>query len=208
MLTDCEIMRRVRKGERELFGELHVRHHERVFRFVAHSIWHREAAEDVAGDVWLRAYAACDKFEPRGENSVLAWLLTIASNRITDHRRRLKPQVSLDEEEEKTLSLTATLSSPGAEREAMKNETQKVVRGALASLGEGDRQIIYLAHCDELNSSQIAQILEKPSTSAVTSHLHRAMRHLKTALENSEFFSENSASQNSAEHKIAPRKSA
>jgi RNA polymerase sigma-70 factor (ECF subfamily) len=208
MLTDCEIMRRVHRGERELFGELHVRHHERVFRFVAHSIWQREAAEDVAGDVWLRAYAAADNFEPRGDNSVLAWLLTIASNRITDYRRRLKPQVSLDDDEEKMLSLTASLSTPGAEREAMKTETQKAVRGALAGLREGDRQIIYLAHCDELNCSQIAQILEKPSVSAVTSHLHRAMRHLKTALENCDLFSENTAPQSAAQKQIAQQKSA
>lgn len=208
MLTDCEIMRRVHGGERELFGELHVRHHERVFRFVAHSIWQREAAEDVAGDVWLRAYAAADKFEPRGDNSVLAWLLTIASNRITDYRRRLQPQVSLDDDEDKTLTLSPSLSTPGAEREAMKAETQKAVRGALAGLREGDRQIIYLAHCDELNSSQIAQILEKPSVSAVTSHLHRAMRHLKTALENSEWFPENAAPQSATESKIAQLKSA
>lgn len=205
MLTDCEIMRRVQNGERELFGELHVRHHERVFRFVAHSIWQREAAEDIAGDVWLRAYAAADKFEPRGENSVLAWLLTIASNRITDYRRRVKPQVSLDEDEEKTVSL-AFGSTP--EREAMKTATQKAVRGALASLREGDRQIIYLAHCDELSGAQIAQILDKPSVSAVTSHLHRAMRHLKTALENSGWFSENAAPRNATETNIAQRKSA
>jgi RNA polymerase sigma-70 factor (ECF subfamily) len=208
MLTDCEIMRRVHSGERELFGELHVRHHERVFRFVAHSVWQREAAEDVAGTVWLRAYAAADKFEPRAENSVLAWLLTIASHCITDYRRRLKPQVSLDDEEENTLSLTASLSTPGAEREAMKMETQRAVRGALADLREGDRQIIYLAHCDELNSSQIAQILDKPSVSAVTSHLHRAMRHLKAALENSEFFSENAASQSPSASEVGRRKSA
>jgi len=188
MLSDCEIMRRVQNGERELFGELHVRHHERIFRFVAHSIWQREAAEDIAADVWLRTYAACDKFEPRGENSVISWLLTIASHRVTDYRRRLKPQVSLDDEDESTLQL----SLPGAERQAMQFENVREVRKALSQLKESDRQIIYLAHMDEFSSSQIAQILEKNSVSAVTSHLHRAMRHLKTVMEKNDWFGDKS----------------
>ena len=186
MLSDCEIVRRVQNGERELFGELHVRHHERVFRFVAHSIWQREAAEDIAADVWLRAYAACDKFVPQNENSVLSWLLKIASHRVTDYRRRLKPQISLDDADESPLQLT----SPGAERQTMQRENVREVRKALSQLKESDRQIIYLAHLNELSSSQIAQILEKNSVSAVTSHLHRAMRHLKTILETNDWFGE------------------
>lgn len=204
MLSDCEIISRVQNGERELFGELHVRHHERIFRFVAHSIWQREAAEDVAADVWMRAYAAVDKLEVKSENSVLSWLFTIASHRVTDYRRRLKPQCSLDEDDDSILQLT----SPGAERVAIHDENVRAVRTAMSQLAESDRQIIYLAHLNEFSSSQIAQILRKPSVSSVTSHLHRAMRHLKTILEKNDWFGDKSDAEPSRNPLRALRKSA
>jgi DNA-directed RNA polymerase specialized sigma24 family protein len=72
----------------------------------------------------------------------------------------------------------------------MRDAKIRAVRAALGTLSESDRQIIYLAHQQDFNSAQIAEILEKPSISAVTSHLHRAMKHLKTALEKSGWFDE------------------
>jgi RNA polymerase sigma-70 factor (ECF subfamily) len=186
VLSDNEIIERVQDGERELFGELHSRHHERVYRYVARSIFEREAAQDVACEVWLRAYNAVDKFRPQGAHSVLAWLLRIASNLVTDYRRRLPPQGTDDSEIETTLRLV----SPAAEREVLRSEQSRAVRQAIARLSLGDQQIIHLAHDNDLSSADIAIILDKPSVSAVTSHLHRAMRHLKQALENSGWFNE------------------
>jgi RNA polymerase sigma-70 factor (ECF subfamily) len=194
MLSDQEIIARVQAGERELFGELHARHHERVYRFIGRSIWACEAAQDVAGEVWLRAYAAVDRFEARPEAGVLAWLLRIAANAVTDYRRRLGPETQPWEcDEAPTLYLVEgsaakgnavepRFSSPGAESEVLRRERARAVHRALALLSEGDRRIIMLAHQDELSSPEIAVILGKPSTSAVTSHLHRAMNHLRLKL--------------------------
>lgn len=184
MMTDNDIIRRVQKGERELFGELHTRHHDRIYRFVARSIFEREAAQDVACEVWLRAYAAVDKFQPQGERSAVAWLLRIASNLVTDYRRRLPP---LEREENET-EVTLYLVSPAAEKEVMRGEQSRAVREAIATLSPGDQQIIYLAHSEDLSCAEIAAVLQKPSISAVTSHMHRAMKHLKKALEGSGWF--------------------
>jgi RNA polymerase sigma-70 factor (ECF subfamily) len=192
MVSDSDLIRRVQGGERELFGELHARHHERVFRYIAYSVWQREAAQDIASEVWLKAYRAVDDFAPRDENSVAAWLLRIAGNSVTDYRRRLKPQVSLNAEEEPS---TLQLTSPSAEGEALRQEKIQEVRRALGRLSEGDRRIIYLAHQDDLSCAQIAHAMHKPSISAVTSHLHRAMRHLKEMLQQSAWFDEEAAQQ-------------
>lgn len=187
MLSDNEIIQRVQQGQRELFGELHTRHHERIYRYVAHSIFQREAAQDVAGEVWLRAYGAVDRFQPRSENSVLAWLLRIAANLVTDYRRRLGPECQqLDEETDTPLRLL----SPAAEHEVLAAERARAVRGALLQLSDSDREIIYLAHQNELSCAEIAVAMNKPSISAVTSHLHRAMCHLREKLEQTGWFGE------------------
>lgn len=180
MLSDGEIIQRVQAGERELFGELHTRHHERVYRFVAQSIWQREAAQDVACEVWLRAYNAVDRFEIRSGASVLAWLLRIAANLVTDYRRRLGPEIESWEENEERLA--PSLVSPGTESQFLQRERARAVQDAFRELSAGDQQIIYLAHQDGLSSAEIAQALGKPSISAVTSHLHRAMTHLRERL--------------------------
>jgi RNA polymerase sigma-70 factor (ECF subfamily) len=195
MVSDSDLIRRVQRGERELFGELHARHHERVFRYIAYAVWQREAAQDIAGEVWLKAYKAVDDFVPRGENSVLSWLLRIASNSVTDYRRRLKPQVSLSAEDEPS---TLLLSVPSAEGEALRLEKIREVRRALGRLSESDRRIIYLAHQNDMTCAQIALAMHKPSISAVTSHLHRAMRHLRDVLRQSAWFEDEAAEQNAA----------
>lgn len=187
MISDNDIIRRVQQGERELFGELHARYHERIYHHVARSIFEREAAQDVACETWLRAYAAVDRFEPRSDYSVPAWLLRIATNLVTDYRRRL-PSVEWTDEIEQEPMLR--LMSPAAESEVMRREQSLAVRRALGTLSDGDRQIIHLAHQDDLNCQEIASILGKPSVSAVTSHLYRAMQHLKRALEASGWFPE------------------
>jgi len=194
MLSDQDIIARVQAGERELFGELHARHHERVYRFIGRSIWACESAQDVAGEVWLRAYTAVDRFEVRPDAGVLAWLLRIAANAVTDYRRRLGPETQPWESDEaptlylvegssaKGNAIEPRFSSPGAESEVMRRERSRAVHRALSLLSEGDRRIIALAHQEELSSTEIALALGKPSISAVTSHLHRAMTHLRLKL--------------------------
>lgn len=186
MLSDNDIIERVQRGERELFGELHTRYHERIYRTIGRSIFDADTAQDIAGEVWVRAYAAVDRFSPREQHSAIAWLLRIAANLVTDHRRRLPVGETCDDYEEKTLRLV----SPAAEREVMRHEQSRAVRQAMETLSDGDRQIIQLAHDNDLSCREIAAALDKPSVSAVTSHLHRAMRHLKTALEQSGWFAE------------------
>ncbi len=186
MLSDTDIILRVQRGERELFGELHTRYHDRIYRTIGRSVFDPDIAQDIAGEVWVRAYAAVDRFSPRETHSVAAWLLRIAANLVTDHRRRLPVGETCDDYEEKTLRLV----TPGAEREVLRAEQSRAVRRALETLSDGDRMIIEMAHDSDLSCREIAVALNKPSISAVTSHLHRAMRHLKTALEQSGWFAE------------------
>ena len=178
--SDAEILGRVQTGERHLFELLYQRHHERVFRFVSRSVWQRENAQDIAGEVWLRAYNAVDRFEVRRESSIIAWLLRIAANLVTDYRRRLGPECESWEENDEMPSPRGTES--GTERQFWKRERLRALREAFDTLSPSDQQIIMLAHGRGLSSAQIADALDKPSISAVTSHLHRAMSHLRDKL--------------------------
>jgi len=51
--------------------------------------------------------------------------------------------------------------------------------GALEPLSPTDREILVLAYDRELNSREIMQITGKPSVTAVTTHVYKAMKKLR-----------------------------
>ncbi len=55
-----------------------------VHRYLAHRLGDPAAAEDLAAETFLRAYAARASFRP---GSPRAWLFTIATNLLRDHAR-------------------------------------------------------------------------------------------------------------------------
>src|SRR5690349_14822831 len=60
-------------------------HWMRVFRFALASLRDRDAAESIAQDCFVRAYAARHQF--RGESSVQTWIMQIAVNLVRDFGR-------------------------------------------------------------------------------------------------------------------------
>jgi RNA polymerase sigma-70 factor, ECF subfamily len=58
-------------------------HYAEVFKFALQRVGHRQAAEDIAHDVFARAAGRMDDWEERGKPRV-AWLITIADNLIKD----------------------------------------------------------------------------------------------------------------------------
>jgi len=58
---------------------------EAVFRFVQRMVGRREVAEDITGDVFVKLYEDFDRME---KDQVVAWLYTVARNRVTDYWRK------------------------------------------------------------------------------------------------------------------------
>ena len=63
-----------------------------------------------------------------------------------------------------------------------KSETRSLVRAALASLASRDREIIQLVYFDELETVEIAAIFNCNANSVYV-RLHRALKRLRTQLE-------------------------
>lgn len=70
---------------RDELGAAYERHAPYVLRYCRYRVG--DAAEDVAGLVWLQACERADQYEDRGYG-VLAWLRVIARSRCWDYRRR------------------------------------------------------------------------------------------------------------------------
>ncbi len=119
------------------FAQLFEQRFAGLFRYLLHLTGERELAADFAQDAFVRLYR-------RGELPVTpaAWLVTVASNLLRDHRRSTRRQLALlsarhDPGNERV---------PGAEGHVLAEERRTQVRAALARLGTRDRQALLLRH--------------------------------------------------------------
>ena len=62
----------------------------------------------------------------------------------------------------------------------LKREQSNRIRAALAMLAPADQEIIALSYERGLSSKEIMAIMHKPSVTAVTTHLHKAMKRLRS----------------------------
>lgn len=110
-------------------------HHAAVLRYVRRHLVGADDAviEDLVADVWERVVRAAPRYRDRGA-PVVAWLLNIARNLLTDHYRRRARRVTVHA----VSDIEAFVTQVGTDRHAMMIDT----RCALAALPERQRLVI------------------------------------------------------------------
>jgi DNA-directed RNA polymerase specialized sigma24 family protein len=92
-LTDEELAIRAQTNP-AFFSDLYERYAARVYRFVMGHIGDRQAAEDVTGEVFLKALRGIGGFRPG--HPFRAWLFQIAVNASIDHLRSRRAAIDID----------------------------------------------------------------------------------------------------------------
>ena len=183
-LGDNEIISRVLHGEQNAYAELVNRYQAYVFTLVLRMIKNREDAEEVAQDVFVKAYRSLADF--RGESRFSTWLYTITNTTSITFLRKKKLQIhSLDNEKvfEMAESKDSGLRANMIEQKSRVN----MVNEAIGLLSPDDAEIITLFYKAEQNLEEIARIL-RLETNTVKVRLHRARGRLKEKME--KYFSE------------------
>ena len=178
-LGDNEIISKVLKGEQNAYAELVNRYQAYVFTLVLRMIKSREDAEEVAQDVFIKAYRSLADF--RGESKFSTWLYTIANTTSITFLRKKKLDVhSLDNEKvfEVADSKDSGLRANLVEQKSRVN----MVNEAIAMLSPDDAEIITLFYKAEQNLEEISRIL-RLETNTVKVRLHRARTRLKEKME-------------------------
>jgi RNA polymerase sigma-70 factor (ECF subfamily) len=158
--TDEALVELAVQGEAGSFAMLVARHRHRAIR-IAYGIVHNPAdAEDAVQDAFIRAYRGLAKF--RGAARFSSWIYRIVVNesvRMVRNRHSTVEDVDLD--------------SQCALDEHVDTERVLMVRECLASLPERLRVVLALRGEEELDYSEIAEILGLP-VGTVRSRLHEA----------------------------------
>lgn len=172
-LTDEQLVERSRRGDREAFGELVERYQKLVLQVAYQTGADVEMAQDVAQDVFLRAWQALPGFEMRHQASFRSWICRIASNRTVD---LLRCEARLA-----ALKGPGPMVFAGPEEAHERQELADVVRQALLRLPEQSRQALVLREYGQLSYREISEALGIP-IGTVMSRLHYARNWLRREL--------------------------
>lgn len=167
------------RGDRDAFTVLVDRHYPAIVRFAQRFLDNvgRDAAEDIAQDVFMTVWRRAATFEPRA--TVAAWLYRTATRACIDYRRRQRFRRALSLWSAPTSELENSDAGPAAAPE--RDERAANVRQAITELPSRQRAALVLRHYHEFSYADIAEVLEL-STSSVESLLFRARRGLETRL--------------------------
>ena len=178
-LSDNEIISRVLRGEQNAYAELVNRYQSYVFTLTLRMIKSREDAEEVAQDVFIKAYRSLADF--RGESKFSTWLYTITTTTSITFLRKKKLDIhSLDDEK---VFETADNRDSGFSANLVEQKSRvRMVNQAIALLSPDDAEIITLFYKAEQNLEEISKIL-RLETNTVKVRLHRARTRLKDKME-------------------------
>ena len=156
------------------YGELVSQHARRVLSFVMRLLADRNEAEDVAQDVFVKAYQKLDTF--RGDSPFLSWLLRIAYHESIDHLRRRQPHM-VDIDDITTTNDLMTCSALDMELTTGNEERIRLLQEAVEQLKPDEQLLIHMYYYEDRSLNDIAYITDvKPNT--LSARLHRIRERL------------------------------
>jgi RNA polymerase sigma-70 factor, ECF subfamily len=180
---DRELVRQAKAGNKEAFEALVVRHQGRVFAVAGGILRNREDVEDIAQQVFFKAYFSLKRFDQRAAFST--WLYKITVNECWDvlRKRKVRPlvlEVDLSEEQSRQYQAAEQLSDgrPDASEQLASRER---VEQLLGCLEERDRSMLVLKEVQGFSVEEIAEILEI-NANTVKVRLFRARQRIAESL--------------------------
>lgn len=168
-------------GDMDAFAELYRLYHPAVFRFVFYRCGHRQLAEDLAGDTFVKALRNITGITWQGRDPG-AWFVTIARNLVADYfksgRYRLESAVDVAEYSEQRVD-----HSPegNPERLVTNHLTNITLLTAMRQLTAEQRECLTLRFLQGLSVTETAAAMDKQE-GAVKALQHRANRALARLL--------------------------
>ena len=144
-----------------------------AFRIAYSVLRHRQDAEDVAQEAFVRAHRAFSSLRDR--DRFRAWLGRMAWRLALDHRRGQKRRAAREER------AAVVDASPSHEEAALANERSARLWAAIDALPERLRMVVVLASIEEHGIKEVSAIVDAPE-GTVKSRLFEARKMLQEML--------------------------
>lgn len=178
-LSDTLIINLVLNGNQQAYALLVNRYQQFVFTLVLRMVNSREEAEEIAQDVFLKAFKGLASFN--GNSKFSTWLYTITNNTTLSFLRKKK--VSIQSLDTDSVMLEADSKDSGVQANLVEQKSKsQLLDRAIGLLSADDAQMITLFYKAEQSLEEIGQIVGI-ETNAVKVRLFRARNRLKEKLE-------------------------
>ncbi|MCL1974259.1 MAG: sigma-70 family RNA polymerase sigma factor, partial [Bacteroidetes bacterium] len=157
-LDDLHYIARVLKGDLNAYTPLVEKYRRYVYVLVKRVCKDSAEAEELAQDVFVKAYEHLGAF--RGKSAFSTWLYRIAFNTVVSHARKKKRYgVSLDQIDPRTFAVSD--SEEQSEREIRMRREQRYasLERLLANLPANEQLLIALYYTEELKMEEVAEIV-------------------------------------------------
>lgn len=170
-----KLIQRAIGGESSAFGRLYDEYQPRIYRFVLVKVGHREEAEDLTHQVFLKAWQSIAAYEERGL-PFSGWLYQIARNQVIDHYRTKRTHAPLD------LLEDGLASEERIEQSLESALFMERIRKVMSGLTPDQEDVLLMRFVDDLPIRNVAKMLGK-SEGAVKLLQYRAIERLKELLD-------------------------
>lgn len=173
-MTDEQLIDRIRQGESEAYRVLIERHKNYIYTLVYRMVGHRETAEDLTQEVFVKLFRSLSHF--RGDAKFTTWLYRTTANLVTDFRRsqKRKPYEALLDKMKGWLSD----SREQPEEAVLLKDDQQQMQQLLMQLPDKYRLVVYLYHYKQLSYQEMSEVSGLP-VKTIETRLYRAKAMLK-----------------------------
>ena len=178
--SDDYYIQKTLEGDTKSFGIIVEKYQTMVFTMAIKMLKHKEEAEEVSQDTFIKAYKSLATFS--GKSKLSTWLYRIAYNTCLDRIKRnskYNNNIEID-----AISSDELSSATSIYEEIERKERSVIIKECMNQLSEEDRVILHLFYFDEQNLKEIKEVLSI-SESNIKVKLFRARKRLFTIFKNS-----------------------
>ena len=151
---DTLLVASIKNGEANAFAQLVAQYKDLVFTLAIRMLKHREEAEEVAQDVFVKVFKSLNNF--KGDSKLSTWIYRVTYNCCLDQLKKTKKflkDVPIDEHNYNKID-----AIDNALDGLIKEEKQQIIRNCVNKLPEDSSALVTLFYFDELSLDEISHI--------------------------------------------------
>jgi RNA polymerase sigma-70 factor (ECF subfamily) len=176
--NDDQIIKAIKNGDTNAFSQLVDRYKDLVYTLAIRMLKHREEAEEVAQDTFIKVFKSLDKF--KGDSKFSTWIYRVTYNTCLDNLKKNKKHINDVAIDEFTHNKLDTIDN--ALDNIINKERSQLIKNCINQLPEDSSALLTLFYFEELSLDEISKIINVESNT-VKVKLHRARKKLAVILE-------------------------